>query len=191
MVWGKVYMRPGTFRSNWITDLGKYVGLEIESIDTQTVPNYKDIFPLGKTPALVTEDGFKLTETISIYLYVIKNSTKPEFAGIKLNEKATNLKWLLFFNSDFISAGVQVLWGSTEEEKAKGHEKVQSYIDYFDNELKNRDTKYLSSDEILVGDIFVYKFFKQFEEFGLSIEEKEHIGSYLESLKEHPLIASK
>ncbi|GMM45455.1 hypothetical protein DAPK24_020300 [Pichia kluyveri] len=191
MTWATLYMEPNSGRSNWISDLGKYVGLDIESVDVKTVDNYKELFQLGKTPALITSDGFKLTEAVVIYVYIINSSSKPEFLGKNLKEKATNMKWLSFFNSDFIFAFIQAFFGTTDNDKSSGMEKIYNYTEYFNNELKEKKTKYLISDEILVADIVAYKIFHQFSIFGLSYDKYNKIAPYLESLKNHPILAPK
>ena len=182
MVFATAYINARSPRTNWITELGKYVGLEIESVATSEVPNYAELFPLKKIPALITADGFKLTEAIAIYLYIVAKSSKPEFAGVTEEEKADNLRWLSFFNSDFI-ASVVPMFGDDEAAKAESKIKATSLIKYVDEYLKSAPTKFLSSNEILVGDVFVYKLLSNFPFY----KEFERITEYMDAVKTHPI----
>lgn len=189
MVFATVFYYPISTRSNWIADLGKYVGLEIEGKVKPEVENYEEMFPLNKCPAIITPSGFKLTETIAIYSYIINNSSKKEFLGVTEEEKATNIKWISFFNQDFMANVFPLMFSQDEALKKASSEKLDFLLNYIDNELKNKTTKYLSSDEILVGDIFVSKTILSLPNYGYEISKYENVSAYLESVKTHPLMA--
>jgi glutathione S-transferase len=185
MSFATVYLYSQSPRVSWISDLGKYVGLEIESVSAAETANFAEIFPLKKVPALVTADGFKLTESIAIYLYIVAKSSKPEFAGVTEEEKANNLRWLSFFNSDVINAAMGMFMGKTDEAKEESKEKTLVILKYLDEYLKNYPTKFLSSNEILVGDIFVNKLLQMIP----FVSEFENIAAYMDAVKEHPIIS--
>lgn len=62
-----LYSAPVT-RTKVPDGLVKYYGLDVK-ISTTKDAAYEKAFPMGKFPAFIGEDGFKLTETIAISIY--------------------------------------------------------------------------------------------------------------------------
>lgn len=192
MTFATVYCYPASSRSNWLSDLGDYVGLKIESKLKQETANYKEIFPLDKAPALITPSGFKLTETIAIYTYIVDKSNKKEFLGVTEEEKANNLKWLSFINSDFVGAIYPLIYFPESLNIEEQNAKISRFLKFIENELKIKTTKYLSSDEILISDIFTAKtFFDEVVRAGVDLSPYPEIVKYMESVRPHPLMTRK
>ena len=191
MTFATVYCYPTSSRSNWLSDLGDYVGLKIVTKLKQETANYKEIFPLNKAPALITPSGYKLTETIAIFTYIVDKSNKKEFLGITEEEKANNLKWLSFMNSDFVGALYPLIYfpeGLTMEEHIA---RISRFLKFIENELKIKTTKYLSSDEILISDIFTVKTFDDVVGAGVDLSPYPEIVKYMDSVRPHPLMTRK
>ena len=75
--------------------------------------------------------------------------------------------------------------GQTDEVKEESREKTLVLLKYLDEYLKNCPTKFLSSNEILVGDIFVNKLLQMIP----FASEFEEIAAYMDAVKEHPIIS--
>jgi glutathione S-transferase len=75
------------------------------------------------------------------------------------------------------------MFGDDEAAKAESKIKATSLIKYVDEYLKSASTKFLSSNEILVGDIFVYKLLSNFPFY----KEFERITEYMDAVKTHPI----
>lgn len=188
MSFGTIYDYPFSPRSNWMKSLAEYLELDVKTVIAAETADFAELFPLKKCPAFISSDGFKLTEMIAIIFYFVSNSkSKNDFAGLTDKEKALNLKWLSFINSDVINAAVVVLKAQSEEEKQKGIDLITNYSKYIDNELAN--TKYFASNEkIFVVDIFAYKFLSRLPMFGFDLALYPNISAFLTNVSTHPIL---
>ncbi|KAL3957838.1 hypothetical protein ACCO45_008416 [Purpureocillium lilacinum] len=57
---------------------------------------------LGKIPAFLGEDGYALSECIAIAIYVTSQNEKTTLLGKTKQDYASILKWMSFFNSEFV-----------------------------------------------------------------------------------------
>jgi elongation factor 1-gamma len=187
MSFGTIYDYPFSPRSNWISSLAKYLELDVKTVIAAETADFAKLFPLKKCPAFISSDGFKLTEMIAIIIYFISNSkSKKDFAGSTDKEKALNLRWLSFINSDYINAASIVLKAQSDEEKQKGIEAITNYSKYIDNELAN--TKYFASNEnIFAVDVFAYQVFSCLPRFGIDLASYPNISSFLTNVSTHPI----
>ncbi|CAI8501647.1 Glutathione S-transferase Y-2 [Pichia kudriavzevii] len=187
MTFGTLYILPPSPRSAWLPKLAKYLALEINVKSMLEVEDFKSKFPLGKAPAFEGSDGFRLTETLAIIKYFIDSSSKPEFAGSSLKEKALNEKWLSFANSDLCGAMVGVWFCKDESKKPELVSKLNSLLQYIDNELNN--SKFLVGDSVLVADILLYVTLQHIVEIGVDISSFSHLKKYSEEVAKHELLA--
>lgn len=83
-------MSQGTLYNNGLARgflpiaLVKYLGLDVEVADVETdKENFLKQFPLGKIPAFVGPEGFKLTEVMAISYYRMLNNRFQKEAGLQ------------------------------------------------------------------------------------------------------------
>jgi glutathione S-transferase len=181
------YITPRSPRSSWFPELVKYLELEITFITKDEVDNFGEVFPLRKKPAIVTAGGFKLTETLAIITYLVEVSSKPEFEGVTAEERALNLRWLSFFNTDVMQAFYLVNHANTEKARHDSMAKVLHLIGYVETCLQERSTKFLSSNVVLVSDIFIYHILIHIP----TLTQFPLVNRYFEAVHLHPIISSK
>lgn len=154
---GTLYIHPRSPRSTWLNQLTEDLKLNI-TIKDISASEFKELFPLGKTPAFIDESGFKLTETPFVFLYLISLADNSKLAGSNEKEKANVGQWLNFYNQDVIEAFVAYMQSQDDESKEKALKKIAYYYEYIDNTLSTK--KWLVGNEITIADIYLQKCFK-------------------------------
>lgn len=94
-------------------------------------------------------------------------------------------------NSDFVGALYPLIYfpeGLTMEEHIT---RISRFLKFIENELKIKTTKYLSSDEILISDIFTVKTFDDVVGAGVDLSPYPEIVKYMDSVRPHPLMTIK
>lgn len=181
MIIATAYITPRSPRSSWFPELVKYLELEITFITKD------EVFPLRKTPAIVTAGGFKLTETLAIITYLVEVSSKPEFEGVTEEERALNLRWLSFFNTDVMQAFYSVNHANTEKARLDSMAKVLHLTGNVESCLQEGCTKFLSSNVVLVSDIFIYHILIHIP----ILTQFPLVNRYFEAVQLHPIISNK
>ncbi|KAK4162724.1 putative cytosolic translation elongation factor 1B subunit gamma [Cladorrhinum sp. PSN259] len=105
MSFGKLYTYAGNPRSTAIRAVAKANGLDLEEIETtpsQPTAEFTKANPLNKVPAFVGADGFVLTESVAIAIYVASQNEKTTLLGKTKQDYASILKWMSFFNSEVL-----------------------------------------------------------------------------------------
>lgn len=191
MAFATVYYTNRSPRSNWLTDLGTYVGLDIVGVcvdDPCKSPYFSTEFPLKKNPSLVTSSSFKLTETVAIIRYIISKSEKPYFFGSNIEVRASCLSWLSFFSMDYMNAARDMFFNETREAKQLSIMKVRSLLEYVNDSVGLVERKYLCCNVILVADIFAFKLVNIATSSGVEISDLKRLALYMNSVRLHPLI---
>lgn len=191
MVSGTLYVFSISPRSIWLPALASYCGHTIKAVQHNEDPNFKTLFPLGKTPAFISDDGEKITEMVAIIEYFVLNAedeTKADFTGKTKTERVEYLRWMSFFNSDVIDALVKIAWSPDEASKKQGHELFAKYATYVENILAEGKTKFLAADRVLAVDIFANAIFSTFAHFGIDFSQYKNISKYLDEVKTHELV---
>lgn len=182
---GTLYIRPTASRSNWFGALAKYLGLNFEVVDGTTVENFTEIFPLHKTPALITDKGVKVTETLAIIYYLISISNKKDFLGGDVSETTQVIRWLAFFNQDFITANGDLKFrAKTEEDKAKALENINILFKYIDNHLA--ESKFIALERITVADIFAQNIILGLKGYA-SYDKFAKLSAWIKEVSSHPI----
>ncbi|KAI1005304.1 Elongation factor 1-gamma 2 [Podosphaera aphanis] len=161
MAFGKLYAKTGNPRAIPILAVAKANNIELEFVETEygcATEEYRKLNKLGKVPTFVGADGFVLTETIAISVYITSQNEKTTLLGKTKQDYALILKWMSFFNTDFIApltSPILMLIGRTPynkktlEESVKSSEKV---VDVVESHL--RDNTYLVGERITLADYF-------------------------------------
>lgn len=185
MPFGTLYYKPLSPRSSWLIALAKYLGIEIDCKDVSNSPEFPSLFPLRRVPAFVTEKGFRLTEMIAIAFYFTQKAGKKEFFGITDEEKASNLRWVSFINSDLSNSAFALHTASTDEEKFKAFENFKSNMTFIDNQLS--ETKFLNGETPLLSDMYACCIFSAMEGYKIELNEFANIARYLAEIKSHQI----
>ncbi|KAI1310073.1 hypothetical protein F5Y03DRAFT_346785 [Xylaria venustula] len=104
---GKIYTRELNPRTTAILAVAKANGLELEvvEVDPKNVPqDLLKVNKLGKVPTFVGSDGYALSETIAINIYITSQNEKTTLLGKTKQDYASILKWMSFFNSEVLPA---------------------------------------------------------------------------------------
>lgn len=182
---GTIYILEGSSRANWLGKLAKFLDLDFDVVEPKSVANFNDEFPLHKIPAIVTDKGVKITEALAIIYYLIAISNKKELYGSNIDETTQVIRWLAFFNQDFLIGLGTWRRSVNDDEKEKNLSILKSYFVYVDNELKSR--KYLAlPDRITVADIFTYNILKKVS-LTLPLTEYQSLSKWLAEIETHPV----
>merc|ERR1711981_126101 len=101
---GKLYMREGNPRSIVQLAIAKANNLELETVEVPQPPaaDYHKVNSLGKIPSFEGADGFILSETIAIAIYLTSQNEKTTLLGKTKQDYASILKWLSFANQEIL-----------------------------------------------------------------------------------------
>ncbi|KAF3022991.1 hypothetical protein E8E14_010319 [Neopestalotiopsis sp. 37M] len=105
MSFGKVYTKERNPRTTAILAVAKANGLDIETVVVDTVnptPEFLKLNPLSKVPVFVGTDGYVLTESIAIAIYLTSQNEKTTLLGKTKQDYASILKWASFFNMEVL-----------------------------------------------------------------------------------------
>ncbi|KAK6200038.1 uncharacterized protein RJT21DRAFT_140297 [Scheffersomyces amazonensis] len=198
---GTLYVLPGSPRSFIIMDLIKYFKIDIEIKDDLECPAFQAKFPSHKTPAFVGPKGFKLHETLAILNYVLSFVPKDELKGFlgKNNEQyASILKYLSFFNTEFISSFIKALFmviGKAPYNKKLYDEKIEE-LDLYGQMLESRlsEFTYLVGERITLADIASASCFSK--AYGSVLgkpygQKYPNVIRWFNTVKSHPIFAGR
>ncbi|KAI2623239.1 eEF1-gamma domain-containing protein [Hypoxylon sp. NC1633] len=102
---GKIYTRDSNPRTTAILAVAKANGLDLETVETDTkqpAPEFLKANPIGKLPAFVGADGYVLTESMAIAIYVTSQNEKTTLLGKTKQDYASILRWMSFFNTEVL-----------------------------------------------------------------------------------------
>ncbi|KAH8652345.1 hypothetical protein BX600DRAFT_472381 [Xylariales sp. PMI_506] len=105
MAFGKVFTRERNPRTTAILAVAKANGLDIETVQIESgspTPEFLKYNPLAKVPVFVGTDGYVLTESIAIAIYLTSQNEKTTLLGKTKQDYASILKWMSFFNMEVL-----------------------------------------------------------------------------------------
>jgi len=106
MSFGKIYSYPGNPRTTAILAVAKENGLNVEFVET--VPGngvsaeYLKLNKLGKVPTFEGADGYVLSESIAIAVYLTSQNEKTTLLGKTKQDYASILRWMSYANSEVL-----------------------------------------------------------------------------------------
>ncbi|KAL4769292.1 glutathione S-transferase [Aspergillus nidulans var. acristatus] len=108
MSFGTLYTRPFNPRSLAILAVAKAnnLPLDIKTITSSedATEEYLQLNPLGKIPTFVGADGYVLTESIAIALYVTSQDAKTTLLATTRQEYASIVRWMAFGITEILPA---------------------------------------------------------------------------------------
>ncbi|KAL4865144.1 hypothetical protein BDV12DRAFT_188398 [Aspergillus spectabilis] len=100
MSFGVFYTRPFNPRSLAILAVAKAnnLSMEVKTItsSTEAPEEYLQLNPLAKIPTFVGSDGYVLTESIAIAIYVTSQNDSTTLLGASKKEYSSILRWMAF-----------------------------------------------------------------------------------------------
>ncbi|KAH8199817.1 hypothetical protein TruAng_006040 [Truncatella angustata] len=161
MSFGKVFTKERNPRTTAILAVAKANGLDIETVTVDTTKPEADFLkynPLSKVPVFVGQDGYVLTESIAVAIYLTSQNEKTTLLGKTKQDYASILKWMSFFNTEVLpnlGAWYRPLLGWDQYNKKaiddaqKGAAKA---IEVVENHLLNNT--FLVGERITLADLF-------------------------------------
>ncbi|EEB06945.1 translation elongation factor EF-1 gamma subunit [Schizosaccharomyces japonicus yFS275] len=165
MSFGTIYGIQGSFRVDAVVLAAQKSGVKVDVVNVFPHQFPEDIaakFPQQKSPAFLGADGFALTETIAIAIYLASQAPNAPILGTTEKARAKALQWASFANSELIRAFAQWMLGRhgilPYNAAAEKESKQQTFalFDFLNKELA--DKTYLAGDRLTIGDIFVASF---------------------------------
>lgn len=187
---GTLYIHPQSPRSTCLVSVIKALGLDIKVQSFEEVENFKELFPLGKTPAYYENDGYKLTEFVALIEYFILISNDETYKVKNIKDKAQVLRWLSYINQDMVGVWDKYFFASpTDEEKKANSDAQRSQFAYLENELSTRS--YFAGDYITIADVYLFSWYELFSAVvgGEISTDFPVLTKWYESVKENDAIA--
>ncbi|BFZ61394.1 elongation factor EF-1 gamma subunit [Saitoella coloradoensis] len=163
MSFGKLYSYPGNTRTIAAEAVAKANGLELEVVPTMPIQGvsaeFKSKFPLAKIPSFEGADGYKLTETFAITVYLASQNEKTSLLGKTKSDYASVLQWMSFASTDLWSSLAQwfvPILGYIPYNKKNvddAEKKTNDYAAYLENYLKTRT--FLVGQRITLADLYL------------------------------------
>ncbi|KAL8772586.1 MAG: hypothetical protein Q9209_002247 [Squamulea sp. 1 TL-2023] len=106
MAFGKLYTYDGNPRSTAIRAVANANKLDLEIVET--VPanglsqDYLKINRLGRIPSFVGADGYTLTESMAIAIYITSQNEKTSLLGKTKQDYASIVRWMSFANTEVL-----------------------------------------------------------------------------------------
>ncbi|KAE8155553.1 hypothetical protein BDV40DRAFT_118287 [Aspergillus tamarii] len=110
MAFGKIYGQPNNGRTIAALVAAKANDVELELVQTEAnaeaefnkSAEYTKLSPLGKIPAFEGANGYTLSESIAIAVYVTSQNEKTTLLGKTKQDYASILRWLSFVNAEVL-----------------------------------------------------------------------------------------
>ncbi|KAL4917404.1 glutathione S-transferase [Aspergillus aurantiobrunneus] len=163
MSFGVLYTRPFNPRSLAILAMAKAnnLALEVKTItSSKDAPEeYLQLNPLGKIPTFVGSDGYVLTESIAIAVYVTSQDEETTLLGASKKDYSSILRWMAFGITECLPAlggWFNPLIGRAPfipEAIKKSKEDTLFRLRMLDDHLHDRT--YLVGESLSLADLFV------------------------------------
>ncbi|KAI9372986.1 glutathione S-transferase [Aspergillus egyptiacus] len=163
MLFGTLYTRPFNPRSLAILAVAKANNLALETktiASAQDAPEeYLQLNPLGKVPTFVGADGYVLTESVAIALYVTGEDANTTLLGTTRQEYASIVRWMAFGVTEILPAlggWFNPLIGRAAfnaDSIQRSKEDTLSRLQILDDHLQGRT--YLVGERLSLADLFV------------------------------------
>ncbi|KAI4247054.1 MAG: hypothetical protein L6R40_001719 [Gallowayella cf. fulva] len=106
MAFGKLYTYDGNPRSTAIRAVAKANKLDLEIVETVpangVLQDYLKINHLGRIPSFVGADGYTLTESMAIAIYITSQNEKTSLLGKTKQDYASIVRWMSFANTEVL-----------------------------------------------------------------------------------------
>ncbi|KAF2874241.1 hypothetical protein BDV95DRAFT_516186 [Massariosphaeria phaeospora] len=106
MSFGKLYSYNGNPRTTALLAVAKENGLDLEFVETDPAKGvsteYLKLNKLGKVPTFEGSDGYVLTESIAIAVYLTSQNNETSLLGKTKQDYASILRWMSYVNSEVL-----------------------------------------------------------------------------------------
>ena len=193
----KLYHTPGAPNPDRVTFFlrakGKLDAVDLEEVSIMKqehkTAEYRDVSPFAQVPALVLDDGTKITESRAICTYFENVFPEPNLMGTDAKEKALIEMWdrrvemmfaTWFRNAHEMMAPLEV--PQSAEAAAKGEKNAKKMAERINAHLA--DHEFLAADRFSIADItlFITCGFCRVMKWAPT-KEHEHLGRWFEAMK--------
>jgi glutathione S-transferase len=185
----KLYYSPGACSlSPHIVAVEAGIPIDLVKVDlkthkTESGEDYYGVNPKGYVPALVLDDGTKLTEGPAIVQYLADRKAETKLAPpANTIERYKLMEWLTFINGE-IHKPFGALFGSkSEDAKAESREKIVKRFAYVEKELTGR--QFLLNDTFTVADAYLFVMLTWAK--SMKIDFPANLTAYFDRIAERP-----
>ncbi|KAK4127473.1 eEF1-gamma domain-containing protein [Parathielavia appendiculata] len=200
MAFGKLYTYANNSRSTAIRAVAKANGLELTEVEVDTKNPSEEFVkanPIHKVPTFVGADGFVLTESIAIAVYVTSQNEKTTLLGKTKQDYASILRWMSFFNSEVLPKlgswfspllGKEPYNKKSVEDAQKATLRAISVV-----EAHLRDNTYLVGERITLADLFATGLIARGFEFFFDKEWRQknpNVSRWYETVYNQPIYSA-
>jgi elongation factor 1-gamma len=163
MPFGKIYSFPENVRTIPVRAVAKAYNIDLELVHTHPSEGIhsdyiKKINPLGKIPSFEGVDGFILTESIAIAIYITSQNEKTTLLGKTKQDYASILRWMCFANEEMVPtvrSWILPLAGREPYNKKNVDEAIKKSAKVMDALEQHLSTHtFLVGERITLADIF-------------------------------------
>ncbi|KAI0484969.1 glutathione S-transferase [Xylariaceae sp. FL0804] len=166
---GKIYTYPNNFRAHRAQILGKLGGLEVVEAEgfqmgvTNTSPEFRAKFPMGKVPTFEGADGYCVSDNVAISTYVARSGNKAaQLLGAEPKANAKIVEWVTFAENELIANIMPPLYMLyVAKFYPSDPAKYETCVKNADRALKvlegalSGGKKYLVGDQLTMADVMV------------------------------------
>jgi glutathione S-transferase len=169
----------------------EYQKVDIKKHQTDNGRDYWHINPKGYVPALVTDDGYLLTEGVAIMQYLADQT----FSGDLSVERGTTPFYMLQEWLTFISTEVHKMfspWLFHPEYGAEAQrvatQKIHERFEMIDAHLEGK--QYLIDDKFSLADIYLFTIVRWAGLFNIELASYRNLSSFLERISNRSAVKS-
>lgn len=176
----------------------EWLSIPIEPVSPNDKSNdFKNHFPLGKSPALLSSDGFELTEVLAILYYLVglKHDSELEKSlyGSTLQERSQVIRFLSFMNHEIAASAFSLMTAAktnaNQEEYEDKVSKCIACIALLEQQLSQHE--FLVNGRITIADLYAASLFGTLLTLVLGKDKMNGfklIGKWLPKVLQHPAL---
>jgi len=200
MSFGKLYTYEANPRSTAIRAVAKANNLDLATVNVDTdkpTDEFLKVNKLGKVPAFVGSDGYVLTESMAIAIYVTSQNEKTTLLGKTKQDYAAILRWMSLFNTEVLPAlggWYRPLLGkdpynkkAVDESAARSHKVISIVEEHLANNT------YLVGERITLADLFCTGLIARGFEFFFDTKwrkENPNVARWFETVYNQPIYSA-
>jgi len=200
MAFGTLYTREASSRETAIIAVAKANNLELEIVQVDTANPTKEFLalnPVGKVPVFVGNDGFVLSESIAVAIYVTSQNEKTTLLGKTKQDYASILKWMSFFNEEVLPnlanwfRPLVGIWPYNKKNVDEAQKLVERAMQVVENHLLHNT--FLVGERITLADLFAAGLLKRGFEFFYDREWRllhSNVARWYETVYNQPIYSA-
>jgi glutathione S-transferase len=145
----------------------------------QQSPAFREVNPKGRVPALVTPEGWVLTEAAAIMAYLARTHPEKGLLPTSAREEAQVLEWLSWLSSGVHATTVACIWRATrfsddplahDSIRAKGRAALRADFGLVEEKLNGRS--FAVGEQYSIADSYLVVFYRWGHRLGLEMSKE-------------------